>query len=111
VPAKGDRDREPCLSFFYSNSPRFGVIEDGSEPHDGLTQGIALETIAGPFCYLYDCAWEAAFGAFRKFGAGDAGPDHEILNAVALDRAASERLPLLPWTVNDDERMSRLLDS
>ena len=58
---------------------------------------------------VWDCSWEEALARFRASSATFLGPDHRILDLLALQSAETEKVTLLPWTVNADAEITRLL--
>lgn len=60
---------------------------------------------------VWDCTWGEALAQFRRSGARFLGPDYQMLDRAALLAAEREGVRLLPWTVNVDVEVSRLLEA
>jgi glycerophosphoryl diester phosphodiesterase len=60
---------------------------------------------------VYDMTGQQALASFRASGTSFLGPDHAILDDATLAEAASQRIRLMSWTVNDAAVMRRLLGS
>lgn len=60
---------------------------------------------------VWDCTWEQAVQLFRASGTQLLGPDHAILSPDVLAAAERERIPLVPWTVNDADWLERLFNA
>jgi glycerophosphoryl diester phosphodiesterase len=60
---------------------------------------------------VWDCTWSEALTQFRRSGARFLGPDYQILDRSALLDAEREGVMLLPWTVNVEVEVSRLLEA
>lgn len=60
---------------------------------------------------VWDVPGMAALDAFASSAAAFLAPDHQMLDAAVLSRAARAGIALLPWTVNDPGRMRELIAS
>ena len=54
-------------------------------------------------------AFKSAFGRFVDLRTDFLAPEESVLDKDALDRAAEQRVPLVPWPVNDPTRLQFLL--
>ena len=53
--------------------------------------------------------FDRAFDQFVALGADFLGPQEGLITKDDLDRAAEQRVPLVPWSVNDEKRLEFLL--
>jgi glycerophosphoryl diester phosphodiesterase len=60
---------------------------------------------------VWDTTGMRAIEMFRESGADFLAPDHQMLDDQTLRAAEAAAIALLPWTVNDGDRVRRLLAS
>ena len=60
---------------------------------------------------VWDMTGAEALERFQRSPADFLGPDCALLDTATLAQAAKERVPLLPWTVNDPAMMRTLFNA
>lgn len=58
---------------------------------------------------VYDMTGARALELFKRSSASFLGPDHAMLDDETLRDAAASNVSLIPWTVNDQAQMARLM--